>query len=140
MSVRLQYLLDTNVISETRKNKANHGVQSFLERVHSSSLFISVLTLGEVRKGISSVIASDPAAAKRLSSWLDGLEYSFADRIHSVDARIARIWGELSARKTRPAIDTLIAATALQHDLTLVTRNTGDFAGTSVKLFNPWKD
>ncbi len=140
MSGRIQYLLDTNVISETRKRKADGGVLGFFERVHSSSLYISVLTLGEVRKGIASLIASDPDAARRLSSWLDGLEYSFADRIHAVDAKVARIWGELSGLRTTPAIDTLMAATALHHDLTLVTRNTAHFTDTKVKLLNPWND
>jgi predicted nucleic acid-binding protein len=140
MSGRLRYLLDTNVISETRRRRADRGVLDFFTRTSSASLYLSVLTLGEIRKGVNSLIATDPDGARRLVSWLDGLEYSFADRLISIDGPVARIWGELSAQKPGAAIDRLLAATAIHHDLTMVTRNTADFAGIPLKLLNPWSE
>lgn len=112
---------------------------SFLAASEPSALYISVLTLGELRKGVAMKMQTDPAAAKLLSVWVDGLEYSFADRILGIDAATARLWGELSAQRPRPVVDTLLAATAIVHSLTLVTRDTDDVRGIKVKLLNPWK-
>ena len=81
---------------------------------------------------------SDPDTAKKLAAWVDGLEYSFADRILGIDTATAKLWGELSAQRPRPVIDTLLAATAIVHELTLVTRNTSDVQGIRVKVLNPW--
>jgi hypothetical protein len=78
--------------------------------------------------------------AKRLADWVDGLEYSFADRILSVDAATARLWGDWSSQRPRPVVDTLLAATAVLHGLTLVTRNIRDVRGIAVKLLDPWKE
>lgn len=139
MSTRLQYLLDTNVLSETRKKQADERVISFLSATESSALYISVLTLGELRKGVALKKRSDPDSAKKLSAWVDGLEYSFADHILGIDAATARLWGELSAQRSRPVIDTLLAATAVVHELTLVTRNTSDVQDIKLKLLDPWK-
>ena len=139
MSGRLQYLLDTNILSETRKKQANERVMSFLSAAEPSALFISVLSLGELRKGVALKMQSDADAAKRLGTWVDGLEYSFGERILSVDAAIARQWGELSAQRSRPVVDTLLAATALVHRLTLVTRNISDVHDLGVKLLDPWR-
>jgi predicted nucleic acid-binding protein len=139
VSGRLQYLLDTNILSETRKKQANERVMSFLSAAEPSALFISVLSLGELRKGVALKSRSDADAAKLLGTWVDGLEFSFGDRILSVDAAIARQWGELSAQRSRPVVDTLLAATALVHKLTLVTRNTSDVHDFGVKLLDPWK-
>jgi len=138
----LAYLLDTNVLSETRKKKADAGVISFLEAADSSSLFISVLTLGELRKGIAAKKLKDPNpdAASRLTAWVEGLEVSFADRILAIDAATARLWGDWSGQRPRPVVDTLLAATAVLHDLTLVTRNLRDLRGIPVKLLDPWKN
>ena len=139
---RLAYLLDTNVLSETRKKKADAGVISFLEAADSSSLFISVLTLGELRKGVAAKKFKDPDpdAAKRLAAWVEGLEFSFADRILGIDAATARLWGDWSGQRPRPVVDTLLAATAVLHDLTLVTRNLRDVRGIPVKLLDPWHE
>jgi predicted nucleic acid-binding protein len=138
----IAYLLDTNVLSETRKKKADAGVISFLQGAEESSLFISVLTLGELRKGVAAKKLNDPDqdAAKRLEAWVDGLEFSFADRILSIDAATARLWGDWSGQRPRPVVDTLLAATAVPHDLTLVTRNLRDVRGIPVKLLDPWKE
>ncbi len=139
MSGQLQYLLDTNILSETRKKQANERVISFLSAAEPSALFISVLSLGELRKGVALKARSDADAAKRLGTWVDGLEFSFGDRILAVDAAIARQWGELSAQRSRPVVDTLLAATALVHKLTLVTRNISDVHDLGIKLLDPWR-
>jgi toxin FitB len=133
----LQYLLDTNVLSETRKKQADERVIAFLNGVDPSSLYFSILTLGELRKGVALKRQSDADAAKQLGSWVDGLELSFSDRILGIDAATARLWGELSAERPRPVIDTLLAATAAVHELTFVTRNTRDVQDIKVKLLNP---
>lgn len=141
MSGRLEYLLDTNLLSETRKRKADAGVISFLEAAEASSLYISVLTLGELRKGVAAkkLKDPDPDAVKRLAAWVEGLEFSFADRILPIDAATARLWGDWSGERPRPVVDTLLAATAVLHELTLVTRNLRDVRGIPVKLHNPWQ-
>jgi predicted nucleic acid-binding protein len=132
------YLLDTNLISETRKLRANAGVMAFLAAADSAGLFLSVLTMGELRKGVEAKRRSDSEAAARLGVWVDDIETTFADRILPIDAAAARLWGELSARRTLPVIDALIAATAITRGLTLVTRNTRDVAATGVPLVDPW--
>ena len=139
MSGRLQYLLDTNVLSETRKKLADERVLSFLSEVEPSALYISVLTLGELRKGVANKSRSDPEAAKRIGSWVEGLELSFADRILGIDLATAKLWGELSAQRPRPVIDTLLAATAVSHQLTLVTRNVSDVQDIPMKVLDLWK-
>ena len=133
------YLLDTNIISETRKVRADRGVVAFLLATESAALFVSVLTLGELRKGVAAKRRTDPVAADRLGDWVDGIETTFADRVLSVDAATARRWGELSADRSLPVIDTLIAATAISHGLTMVTRNTRDVESTGVPLVDPWQ-
>lgn len=133
------YLLDTNVISETRKSRADSGVIAFLSAADAAGLFLSVLTLGELRKGVAAKHRTDPVAADRLGAWVDGIETTFADRALPVDAATARRWGELSAGRNLPVIDTLIAATAISHGLTLVTRNTRDVESTGVALVDPWQ-
>lgn len=139
MSERRQYLLDTNILSETRRKQSDPRVIDFLSAADPSALYISVLTLGELRKGAALKKRTDPDTAKRLGHWVDGLEYSFADRILGIDAATATVWGELSAQRPRPVIDTLLAATAIAHDLILVTRNIADVQDTKVNLLNPWK-
>jgi predicted nucleic acid-binding protein len=134
------YLLDTNVISETRKTRADPAVMAFLGAADSGRLFLSVLTLGELRKGVAARHRSDAAAAARLGAWVDGIETMFADRVLPVDAAVARLWGELTAGRTLPVIDTLIAATAIASGLTLVTRNTRDVEATGVPLVDPWQN
>jgi predicted nucleic acid-binding protein len=140
VSGRLQYLLDTNVLSETRKKQADERVMAFLSAVEPSALYISVLTLGELRKGVTHKGRFDPEAAKRLEFWVEGLEESFADRILGIDLATARLWGELSGQRPRPVIDRLLAATAVVHDLTLVTRNSSDVEDIALKVLDPWLD
>ena len=140
MSGQVRYLLDTNFVSEARKPRPDSGVLAFLKSNDPNSAFISVLTLGELRKGIAAkkLRDPDPNAAARLAAWVDGLELSFADRILGIDAATAKLWGEWSSERPRPVVDTLLAATAVLHDLTLVTRNVRDVRGIPVKLLDPW--
>jgi toxin FitB len=132
------YLLDTNVLSETRRKKADPGVMAFLQSADSASLFLSVLTVGELRKGVAVKMRTDSVAAKSLAAWVEGLEFGFADRILDIDAATARLWGDWSGDRPRPVVDTLLAATAVQQNLIFVTRNTRDVDGIPVKLHNPW--
>ncbi len=133
------YLLDTNVVSETRKIRADPRVTGFLAAVEGRHLYLSVLTLGELRKGVATRRRLDAATADRLAAWVDEIESTFADRVLPVDAAAARIWGELSLGRSLPVIDTLIAATAITRGLTLVTRNTRDVAATGVTVLDPWR-
>jgi toxin FitB len=136
--VSASYLLDTNVLSETRRKNADAGVMAFLEATDSAALYLSVLTIGELRKGIAAKRRSDLTAARALAAWVEGLEFGFADRILTIDAVTARLWGDWSGDRPRPVIDTLLAATAAQHSLTFVTRNTRDISGLPVRMHNPW--
>ena len=133
------YLLDTNVVSETRKARADDGVMTFLSAADANGLFLSVLTLGALRKGVASKRKSDPVVADKLGAWVDSIELTFADRLLPVGAATARRWGELSAIRSLPVVDTLIAATAIRHGLTLVTRHARDARFTGVPILNPWK-
>jgi predicted nucleic acid-binding protein len=138
VSAPVAYLLDTNVLSETRKKKADPGVMAFLQATDSSALYLSVLTLGELRKGIAVKRRTDLTAARALAGWVEGLEFGFTERILPTDAATARLWGDWSGDRPRPVIDTLLAATAAKHSLTFVTRNTRDISGLPVRVHNPW--
>ena len=133
------FLLDTNVLSEIRKKKPDAGVMAFMESVEPSDLYLSVLSVGEFHKGVAAKRREDIAAAERLSTWLAGLETGYADRILSIDPEIAKLWGEWSGERPRPVIDTLLAATAVVRQLTLVTRNVRDVEGLPVRVHNPWR-
>ena len=136
------FLLDTNVLSELIRPKPDANVKRWVEETDESILFLSVLTLGEIRKGIASLRAGSRRG--RLESWLQvDLRARFEDRILPIDDAIADRWGTVSAfgaakGKSVPVIDGLLAATALHHNLTLVTRNSSDVAGTGVSTLNPW--
>lgn len=139
MSTRTRYLLDTNVLSETRKKQGEEQVLAFISRTAPTVLYLSSLSLGELKKGVALKMKSDPPAGKAIGAWVDGLETHFADRILGVDTAIAKLWGEWSAQRPRPVIDTLLAATAVVHELIFVTRNESDVQDLPVKVFNPWR-
>jgi predicted nucleic acid-binding protein len=134
----MSYLLDTCVLSELRKPKAHPGVVAWLAGIQPDEAFLSVLTLGEIRRGIELRRAKDQAAARSLERWLLGLETHYADRILSITSVIADRWGRLSLAQPLPVTDGLIAATALEHKLTIVTRNTDDFTRAGVSLLDPF--
>lgn len=135
----MSYLLDTNVLSELRRKVPDAGVVDWFARRPASTLYLSVLTLGELRKGIEGV--ADTTRRMALTDWLEtDLPGFFAGRILAVDAPIADRWGRLLAAAGRPlpAIDSLLGATAAQHGLRMVTRNSRDFADLGLELVNPW--
>lgn len=111
----------------------------FLADADDSSLFLSALTIGELHKGIALKRKSDPSSAAMLLAWVDEIERSFSDRIIPVDTAVSRLWGELSAERTRPVIDTMLAATAMVHGMIYVTRNAKDIKGIQVPVLNPWE-
>ena len=138
----MKVLLDTCVLSELRHPKGHPGVRRAVAALHEEELFMSVISVGEILKGIS-LLAEGPRKHV-LASWLDTLEKDYRDRILSVDRDICRRWGELTAGAQRAgrsvsATDGLIAATALHHGLQVMTRDTADFEPTGVPLFNPWR-
>ena len=133
------YILDTNVLSEVARRTPNARVVAFVRGLHDQDAFVSVLTIGELRRGAELRRRSDRAHAERLDGWIGQVEQIYAPRILPVDLAAARLWGELSAARPRTVIDTLIAATAIVHNLTLVTRNTRDVADTGVDCVNPWE-
>lgn len=136
----MRFLLDTNVVSELRKEaRANRGVRSWFEQTTAEDLALSVLVLAEIRLGILRLRRRDPQAANHLASWLEQVSRHHEGRILPVDEIVARHWADLNAVRTLPVVDSLMAATALAHGLTLVTRNERDFAGVDVKLVNPFE-
>ncbi|HJT23708.1 MAG TPA: type II toxin-antitoxin system VapC family toxin [bacterium] len=135
----MKYLLDTHVISELFKKHPEPKVSGWLKEADQDSLFLSVLTLGEIRKGIEKMEQGSRKA--RLVQFLEkDVPAQFEERILSVDFEVAETWGLLEAQSGRPlpTVDALLAATALTHNLTLVTRNTQDFSFSRLKLLNPW--
>ncbi|MFY9590199.1 type II toxin-antitoxin system VapC family toxin [Rickettsia endosymbiont of Halotydeus destructor] len=135
----MSYLIDTNVICELIKIKRNEQVVEWFKCVQDRDLYLSVLTIGEIRKGISKTI--EVKKKEKIRMWLEqDLTAWFADRILPIDPQVANKWGMLQAlsSKTLPAIDSLIAATALHFDLLLVTRNIKDFHYAGLKVINPF--
>ena len=136
------YLLDTNVVSELRKqNRANIGVQQFFQKAieQDISLYLSVITIGELRRGVELIrYRGDYAQADLLEDWLRTILDGYAEHILMFTDAEAQIWGRLRVPHPQNAIDKQLAATALIYGLTLVTRNVRDFEGTGVTLLNPF--
>lgn len=135
----MSYLLDTNIVSETVRRNPNKAVISWLDRIPAEALFVSVLTLGEIRKGIEAL--PDRRRREKLRLWLEhDLPAWFEGRMLPVDLAVADRWGRLLAEVGRPVptIDSLLAATALHHELRLVTRNAGDFDYPGLEVINPF--
>ena len=132
------YLLDTVTISQGLSRRANAGALAWIGRQQPEQLFLSVVTIAEIRRGSVQVRKKDSKFADRIDEWLTTTASAFGDRILPIGISIARIWGTLQATAGHGGEDLMIAATALDHDLTVVTRNTRDFAGLGVKVENPF--
>jgi toxin FitB len=134
------YLIDTNVVSERRRGPvANNGVIDFFKRVSVDDRFLSVITLGEIRRGVQNIRhRRDHEQANSLERWLDDVAIEYADRMLPVDHEIADLWGRLRVPHPENELDKLIAATAIVYGLTVVTRNLADFAKTGVPCENPF--
>lgn len=135
----MSYLLDTNVISELRKGKrAESSVSNWFGGLADQEIYLSVLTIGEIRRGVESVRRRDPDSAAALDSWLSRVAETHRDRILPVDRAIAEEWGRMNVPDPLPVVDGLLAATAKIVGLTLVTRNVADVEATGVELLNPF--
>jgi predicted nucleic acid-binding protein len=134
------YLLDTNVVSETRRRKPNPHLIRWLESAPRHSLRLSVVVLGELRRGVERLRRRDHRQAEAIERWLAAIVDDYADRIVPVTEQVADRWGQLSARDPLPVVDGLQAATALVHGWTFVTRNVEDVQPTGVKLLNPFDE
>lgn len=136
------YLIDTNIVSEARKrDKANQGVANFFEttRTDGAAVYISVITVGEIRRGIELIRhRGDRTQASRLETWLVSILKEYEEHILDFTHDEAQVWGRLRVPHPENAIDKQIAATALTHDLTLVTRNTDHFERLGIRLLNPF--
>ena len=135
----MKYLVDTNVISELRKGeRVDPGVRAWFDELSAAQIFLSVLSLGELRRGVELIRRRDPVAAQSLASWLEGLGGTYADRILPVNQEIADTWGRLNVPDSLSVVDGLLAATAIVHGLTLATRNIEDVQRTGVACVNPF--
>ncbi len=136
------YLLDTNVISEARKGRqANVGVQAFRKSVDEDELYLSVQTIGEIRRGVEIIKhRGDVVQGKKLETWFAQVMNNFSERILHFDEECAQVWGKLMSPNNQHPVDKQIAAIALIHGLTVVTRNVDDFRGTGVELRNPFEE
>ena len=131
------FLLDTNVVSELRKGqRTDGGVADWFAEHASAELWVSVLVVGELRRGVELIARRDRSAAEAIGLWLDSVVVDYADRILPITARIAQRWAVITVPV--PVVDGLLAATALEHELILVTRNLEDVGGTGVRCVNPF--
>ncbi|WP_152044820.1 type II toxin-antitoxin system VapC family toxin [Aureimonas psammosilenae] len=133
------FLLDTMVLSERGKRRPHEAVSAWLDGTAKGKAYVSVRTFGEIAAGIAKKRVSDPVFATRLQAWASDAQADLGDRTLPVTMAIALRWGELATRLNRRDPDLLIAATALEHDLTVATRNVRHFEPTGAKLFNPYE-
>jgi len=135
----MSFLINTNIISEVRKGLRCHpGVATWYASIVDNELYLSVLVLGEIRKGIELARARDPIQAEALEAWLSAIRAGFGDRILPVNSAVSDLWNRMSALRPLSTIDGLLAATAKVHGLTLVTRNEADVVGLGADVLNPF--
>jgi predicted nucleic acid-binding protein len=132
------FLVDTVTLSELRKRQRDPMVVAWFERQRAADIYLSVISIGEIERGIARQRAADPGFAGALTSWLDRVLTLYGERIVQFDLRAARRWGALSAALGNDSADLMIAATALEHGLTVVTRNVSDFGPTGVSVIDPF--
>lgn len=137
----MKLLLDTCTLSELRKNEPNPQVYRFIQQYHADQLYLSVITLGEITKGIK--LLAESKRKRELTFWLETLQTGYADKVLPIKTETVAIWGEVTAKaqqngKTLAAADGLIAATAIEHGLHVITRNVADFEPSGCLLINPW--
>ena len=132
------YLLDTDVISELRRRRRNRNIVAWISNVSAADLFLSVMTIGEIELGIARQRVRNPSFAKDLADWLEVTLRAYEERILPLTVGIARRWGRLAAQLGNNQLDLAIAATALEHGLTVVTRNVSDFEPTGVTVLDPF--
>jgi predicted nucleic acid-binding protein len=135
----VSYLLDTNVLSEARKPNANPNVAAWYSAVERTELYMSALAVGEVRRGAELLRRRDQASGEVFDTWLARLQREYSGRILPVTETVADLWGRLMVPDPLPILDGLMAATALVHDMTFVTRNVADIERTGVRLLNPFE-
>jgi predicted nucleic acid-binding protein len=133
------YLIDTVTLSELRRRRRDTRLVAWFERQRTADLFVSVISIGEIERGIAAQRASNPGIAAALARWLDTVLALYGERILPFDLSAARRWGLLSAALGNESADLMIAATALEHGLTVVTRNVADFAPAHVPVLNPFQ-
>ena len=135
----MSYLIDTNIISEIRKGRrCDVNVARWYEAIEDASLYLSVMIIGEIRKGIEKLRPKNATQANMIEDWLEEVAKAFGDRILPIDGTVANEWGRLTAIRPLPVIDGLLAATAKVHGMTLVTRNIADIADLGVHVINPF--
>jgi toxin FitB len=136
----VNYLIDTNIISEVRKSdKCDPNVAAWYDSIGGDNIYLSVLVLGEIRKGIERARPNKPEQARALDKWLSAVKKSFAERILPIDQAVAEEWGRMSGKRPVPSIDALLAATAKVHRMTLATRNILDVADLGADVLNPFE-
>jgi predicted nucleic acid-binding protein len=136
----LNFLVDTNIISEVRKGeRCDRNVAAWYLSIEAGDLYLSVLVTGEIRRGIEQARRRDPTRAETFEEWLAGINVAFGDRILPVDHAVADEWGRLAAIRTLPPVDGLLAATAKVHRMTLATRNETDVTGLGMQVLNPFR-
>jgi toxin FitB len=134
----MAYLLDTDILSAIRRKQRDANLERWLRSVNSAEVFLSVVTLGEVERGIYQQQRVNPEFANDLKTWLETILLSYQQRILPLPIGVARRWGQLSAKLGHNSADLMIAATALEHNLTIATRNTRHFEPTQVAVINPY--
>jgi predicted nucleic acid-binding protein len=133
------FLLDTNILSELRKgSRCDAGVRDWIQNTPAEELFVSVVVLGEIRRGIERIRLRDQDQAGALEQWLQSLKTEFADRILPLDERVADHWGHLGLRQPVPLLDAFLAATGLVHNLTVVSRDQDGYRNTGAPVINPF--
>ena len=131
--------MDTNVLSEVRRPRGNERVKRWISSTTASELYLSVLVVGEIRRGIERLKRRDPDQAEIYEAWLGTVLHDYADRVLPVDAETADEWGRMSVPDPVPVVDGLMAATAKVRGMTFVTRNTADVERTGVRVLNPFR-